>query len=56
MPLADRMEITHVHATPEGDTYFPPIDATQWRAETHSDHPAGPRDEAAFSYVTYGPA
>ena len=28
MPLADRMEITHVHARPAGDTYFPPIDAT----------------------------
>jgi dihydrofolate reductase len=53
LPFADRMEITHVHATPEGDTYFPPIDATQWRAEARSDHPAGPRDEAAFSYVTY---
>ena len=53
MPLADRMEITHVHSTPEGDTYFPPIDATQWRAATRSDHLAGPRDEAAFSYVTY---
>jgi dihydrofolate reductase len=53
MPLADRMEITHVHMAPEGDTYFPPIDATQWRVETRSDHPAGPRDEAAFSYVTY---
>jgi dihydrofolate reductase len=53
MPLADRMEITHVHAQPEGDTYFPPIDATQWRAVARSDHPAGPRDEAAFSYVTY---
>ena len=53
MPLADRMEITHVHVQPEGDTYFPPIDATQWRAVARSDHPAGPRDEAAFSYVTY---
>jgi dihydrofolate reductase len=53
MPLADRMEITHVHMEPEGDTYFPPIDATQWRAVARSDHPAGPRDEAAFSYVTY---
>ena len=41
---------------PEGDTYFPPIDATQWRAEARSDHPAGPRDEAAFSYVTYARA
>ena len=53
MPLADSMEITHVHAAPEGDTYFPPIDATQWRVSARSDHPAGPRDDAAFSYVTY---
>ena len=56
MPLADRMEITHVHAAPEGDTYFPAIDATQWRAKARSDHPAGPRDEAAYSYVTYARA
>ena len=53
LPFADRMEITHVHATPEGDTYFPPIDATQWHANSRADHPTGPQDEAAFSYVTY---
>ena len=53
MPLADRMEITHVHARPEGDTHFPPIDGTRWRAVARSDHPAGPRDDSAFSYVTY---
>jgi dihydrofolate reductase len=53
MPLANRMEITHVHARPEGDTYFPPIDATRWHEVARSDHPAGPQDEAAFSYVTY---
>ena len=53
MPLADRMEITHVYASPEGDTYFPPIEATQWRVVARSDHPAGPQDEASFSYVTY---
>ncbi len=56
MPLADRLEITHVHSRPDGDTFFPPIDATQWRAVARSDHPAGPRDEAAFSYVTYARA
>jgi dihydrofolate reductase len=56
MPLADRMEITHVHARPAGDTYFPPIDATQWRPVARSDHPAGPNDETAFSYVTYARA
>jgi len=53
MPLADRLEITHVHARPEGDVSFPPIEETHWRATDRSDHPAGPQDEASFSYVTY---
>jgi len=53
MPLADRLEITHVHARPEGDVSFPPIEETRWRATDRSDHPAGPQDEASFSYVTY---
>jgi dihydrofolate reductase len=53
MPLADRLEITHVHARPEGDTFFPAIDAKHWREAERSEHPAGPKDEAAFSYVTY---
>jgi len=56
MPLAERMEITHVHARPAGDTYFPPIDAARWRVTSRSEHPAGPRDEAPFSYVTYARA
>jgi dihydrofolate reductase len=56
MPLADRLEITHVHARPAGDVYFPPIDRSQWREVARSEHPAGPRDEASFSYVTYARA
>jgi dihydrofolate reductase len=53
MPLADRLEITHVHARPDGDTYFPPIDETRWRAVARSEHPASPQDETSFAYVTY---
>ena len=53
MGLADRMEITHVHARPEGDVHFPSIDPAQWRAVSRSEHPAGARDEAPFEYVTY---
>ncbi len=53
MPLADRLEITHVHARPEGDTHFPPIDASQWRATAKSELPAGPKDEAPATCVTY---
>ena len=53
MALADRIEITHVHTHPTGDTHFPPIDADVWREAARSEHPAGPKDEAAFSYATY---
>jgi dihydrofolate reductase len=53
MALADRLEITHVHSRPDGDTFFPPIDPQLWREATRSDHPAGPKDEASFSYVSY---
>ena len=53
MPLADRLEITHVHARPEGDVFLPPIDPAVWRATVRSEHLAGPQDDADFSCVSY---
>lgn len=53
LPLADRLEITHVHAAPEGDVFFPPIDPKVWREETREERPAGPNDDADFSVATY---
>jgi dihydrofolate reductase len=51
--IADRLEITEVHARPEGDTYFAAIDAAKWEEVTRVRNPAGPDDSADFSYVTY---
>jgi dihydrofolate reductase len=56
MPLAERLEITHVHARPNGDTYFPPIDPAQWRPSARSEYPPGPQDETGFEVVTYARA
>jgi dihydrofolate reductase len=53
MAIADRLEITEVHITPEGDTYWPAIDPAAWHEVARVRHPAGPDDSAAFSYVTY---
>jgi dihydrofolate reductase len=53
MAGADRLEMTEVHIRPEGDTCFPPIDATLWQEIARERHPAGPDDSAPFSYVTY---
>ncbi|MGX4802922.1 dihydrofolate reductase [Bradyrhizobium guangdongense] len=49
---ADRLEITEVHARPDGDTNFA-IDKTQWQETERVRHPAGPDDTADYSYVTY---
>jgi dihydrofolate reductase len=54
MDLADRLEITEVHARPEGDTRFPAIDGARWEAVARVPNPAGPDDSAPFTYVTYG--
>jgi dihydrofolate reductase len=53
MDVADRLEITEVHARPEGDTYFAAIDRDVWEEVARVRHPAGPDDSADFSYVTY---
>jgi dihydrofolate reductase len=53
MPSADRLEITEVHARPEGDTYFAAIDAVEWEEVARVRNPAGSDDSADFSYVSY---
>lgn len=51
--LADRLDVTEVHAAPEGDTFLTPIDSGRWEQATRVRHSAGEGDSADFSYVTY---
>ncbi len=53
MECADRLEITEVHARPEGDTHLAAIDPAAWEEVARVRNPAGPDDSADFSYVTY---
>ena len=53
MGRADRLEITEVHARPDGDTRFAIIDSTEWEEIARVRNPAGPGDSADFSYVTF---
>jgi dihydrofolate reductase len=53
MRLADRLEITQIHAVPEGDTRFPHIDPDMWQEARRESHPAGPEDDAPYDFVTY---
>jgi dihydrofolate reductase len=53
MDSADRLEITEVHARPEGDTFLAAIDAADWEEVARVRNSAGSDDSADFSYVTY---
>ncbi len=46
LDLADTLELTEVDAEPEGDTWFPDVDWSQWREVARETHPG-------FSFVTY---
>jgi dihydrofolate reductase len=53
MPRAERLEITHVHDAPEGDSFFPAIDPAEWEERSRREVAPGPKDSAAFALVTY---
>jgi dihydrofolate reductase len=53
MAVADRLEITEVHARPEGDTHFAVADKAAWEEVARVRNPAGPDDSVDFSYVTF---
>jgi len=53
MEYADRLEITEVHARPDGDTYFAAISTAVWQEVARVRNPATADDSADFSYVTY---
>src|SRR5882757_4837779 len=49
--IADRLEITEVHARPGGDTYFAAIERADWEEVARVRNSSGPDDSADFSYV-----
>lgn len=51
LPSATRIELTEVHARPEGDTFFPELDDERWR-ETGRQRHSGPEGQPDFSFVT----
>lgn len=51
--LADRVDLTLVHATPDGDAFFKPLDPAIWQETARERHTASANDSVDFSYVTY---
>jgi dihydrofolate reductase len=48
LPLADRLYLTIVDAEPEGDTFMPEIDMSQWRESSSQSFAAD--EKHAYNY------
>lgn len=49
----DRLYLTRVHATLEGDTWFPDWDKSQWQQISCESHPADEKNQYAYSFEVY---
>lgn len=51
--IADKIELTRVHADFEADTFFPEIDATAWKVTNEIFHKKDGNHKYDFSFLTY---
>ena len=53
MDHVDRLELTRVHASPEGDTVFPVFDASLWELVAERAGERSEKDSADVTFQTY---
>lgn len=53
LPIADKMYVTEILASVEGDTFFPHFEIDSWRAVSSQMIPAGEKDSHPTRYVVY---
>ena len=54
LPLADRLCLTHVHATPQqADVFFPEFSTEEWQITFSEDHEADEKNEQPYTFVNY---
>lgn len=53
MELADRIYLTRVHATVDGDTFFPEIHEEDWEEVHREEHPKDSQHDYAFTIIHY---
>ena len=51
--FADKLYITRIHASPEGDTSFPEIKNSDWKMISSKDHQKDEKNEFDYSFTIY---
>lgn len=53
LPVADRLYLTEIHSSLEGDTFFPPVNPSEWIEVKRETHPSDDRHAYPFDFVIY---
>jgi dihydrofolate reductase len=53
LPLAQQIFLTRVHTEIEGDTFFPELDATEWKLVSKDDFDADEKHAYPYSFETW---
>ena len=53
LPLAKKLHITRIHATIDGDTYFPEIDESSWQLTDSVDRPSDTNNCYDLAFETW---
>ena len=53
LPQADRLYLTQVHASLEGDAWFPDWQHSDWNEVSREDHSADEKNEYSYSFIIY---
>ncbi len=51
--IADKIELTRVHASFDADTFFPEIDSNKWELVSEDYHPKDEKHQFDFTFQTY---
>lgn len=51
LPLAQKLYLTYIKASPEGDTFFPEVNMAEWKEISREDHKADDKNSFDYSFV-----
>jgi dihydrofolate reductase len=51
LPLSQKLYLTYVRANPEGDTFFPEVDMSEWNEVSREDFKADEKNSYDYSFV-----
>jgi dihydrofolate reductase len=53
LPIADRVYLTAIHADVDGDTFFPPLPATEWQETSRKPRPKDEKNAYDLDFIVF---